>query len=166
VLRPAVNRGHASEELVYGELFDRAYELLEAGDAEAAIEPLERAVELRPEDPAAWNNLAIAYARVGRDDDAHAAFRRRGELDPQSERSRSYRAWSLSQAGHEALMAGDLARAVELFESSLEADPAAPDVWALLAGAHEDAGHADQARAAREQERALRAAPPPRDDAP
>ena len=42
----------------------------------------EKAVEIDPTYPAAWNNLAIAYEEQGKLDDANKAYTRAIELDP------------------------------------------------------------------------------------
>ncbi len=42
----------------------------------------EKAVEIDPTYPAAWNNLAIAYEEQGKFDDANKAYMKAVELDP------------------------------------------------------------------------------------
>ena len=42
----------------------------------------EKAVEIDPTYPAAWNNLGIAYEEQGRFDDANKAYTKAVELDP------------------------------------------------------------------------------------
>lgn len=42
----------------------------------------EKAVELDPTYPAAWNNLAIAYEEQGKFDEANKAYTKAVELDP------------------------------------------------------------------------------------
>jgi len=54
----------------------------EEGALEVAVEWLERAVELQPDFPRAWRNLAIAYGQLGRAEDARRAQRRAQEQGP------------------------------------------------------------------------------------
>jgi Tfp pilus assembly protein PilF len=42
----------------------------------------EKAVEIDPTYPAAWNNLAIAYEEQGKFDEANKAYAKASELDP------------------------------------------------------------------------------------
>ena len=44
----------------------------------------EKAVELDPTYPSAWNNLAIAYEQAGKFDDALKAYERARKLDPKN----------------------------------------------------------------------------------
>jgi Tfp pilus assembly protein PilF len=53
---------------------DLAAQNLIAGREEAALATLERAVAADPSDPAVQINLGIAYARLGKDAEARAAF--------------------------------------------------------------------------------------------
>lgn len=54
---------------------------LERGDARQAIADLERAAELVPHASEVQNHLGLAYASVGRQSEAIAAFRRAVQLD-------------------------------------------------------------------------------------
>jgi tetratricopeptide (TPR) repeat protein len=51
-------------------------------DAERAIAPLERYIELVPYDPRPWRDLAHAYALMDKNDEAERAFRAAIERDP------------------------------------------------------------------------------------
>ena len=48
--------------------------LLRAGDAKSSRERLERSVEVFPDNPVAWNNLAVAYEALGLADKAKEAY--------------------------------------------------------------------------------------------
>ncbi|MBI4891474.1 MAG: tetratricopeptide repeat protein [Acidobacteria bacterium] len=62
--------------------FRRAMEKLESRDVEAAIEHLNRAVELAPQFVAAWNHLGTIAYQTRRYTDAETFFRRSLEADP------------------------------------------------------------------------------------
>jgi Flp pilus assembly protein TadD len=68
-------------------------------DAPDAVEQLQRATELAPENPSAWHHLGESLAAEGRMEEADAAFRRTVELDPSDQ-------VALSNLGHTALAAG------------------------------------------------------------
>ena len=58
------------------------YSALQNGDAKRAAALYERAVIVDPNVPAWWHNLAIAYDRLGRTDDARDAFSKAASLEP------------------------------------------------------------------------------------
>ena len=53
------------------------------GDFEGAVEHLESAVELRPEDPVINDHVGDAYWQVGREREARFQWRRALSLDPE-----------------------------------------------------------------------------------
>lgn len=94
-------------------------------DAEDAVEHLQRATELAPDDAGAWHHLGEALAAEGRMPEAEAAFRRAVELDPDDQ-------LALSHLGHTALASGRreegvgyLARAADLAHVAQTASTAA-----------------------------------------
>ena len=68
-------------------LYQSGSAALERGDAERAASDLERAADLVPQGSEIQNHLGLAYAELGRDDDALLAFRRAVELDCDNEQA-------------------------------------------------------------------------------
>ncbi len=77
VARPYVNFG---QQRIW-ELHYDSYNALEGGDPKRAAELLERAIELDDEDVISWHNLGVAYARLGRNEEAARAFVRSERLE-------------------------------------------------------------------------------------
>ncbi|NLF08097.1 MAG: rhomboid family intramembrane serine protease, partial [Pirellulaceae bacterium] len=76
--RPYINlTSDAGRHLAY-----QGYLALEEEDNEKAATLYERAVAINPNMPDWWNNLGVAYVRLGRIDDAQSAFQRKAELEP------------------------------------------------------------------------------------
>ena len=99
---------------------------------------------------AAWTNLGTARLRLGRVDDAVAAYRRAQALDPASLAAHVNLGNALEQAG-------DVDAAVASLEAALELDPEAHEVLNNLGNLYKTQGRADDAIAA--YEAARRAAP-------
>jgi len=78
---PARNGGDADRQALLGE-FERV-----AGNPAAAIEALEAATALKPDDAALWVNLGRARFDAGDFEGAEGAFRRAAEIAPQSSAS-------------------------------------------------------------------------------
>ena len=67
----------------FGEAFHNlGVALLQARRPEDAIAPLQRAVELLPQDAGSYNKLGIAFAQTGRLDEARVAMERAVALAP------------------------------------------------------------------------------------
>jgi len=86
--RPRLNR---SPQRAY-ELAFEAYHALEAEEDEAALELLLGAIEIEPEWSHPWQNLGVAYQRLGRFDEAQEAYLRAAELEDVEEAERAERA--------------------------------------------------------------------------
>jgi len=89
-----------------------------AGRPGEAVEPLARAVALRPEAPDAHLDLARALDGAGRTAEAIEAFRRVVELSPESH----YARWGLAQALARAGRRDEAARELEVYRELYEAD--------------------------------------------
>ncbi len=72
------------------ELVEAGVAALNSGNPSAAIPLLQRVVELDPHHTQAWNDLGLAYMRLGQFDDAAGAFRKQIEVNPYDERSYDY----------------------------------------------------------------------------
>jgi tetratricopeptide (TPR) repeat protein len=111
------------------------------GRGEQALAAYQKAVQLDPTDPLAWNNLALVHRDLGRPDEALRACQQALELDPSAERpwttlGRIYaglgRLQDASQALHKA--------------TRLAAKDARP--WLALGKVERDLGRLKQARSA------------------
>ncbi len=107
----------------------------------AAARDFRRAVRVEPAFARAWNNLGIAAARTGRDDDAIRHYRRAIVADPRL-------AAPHNNLGLVLLRRGDVAGALGAFETAAALDARAYDVQYHLALARLRAGDAPGARAA------------------
>jgi tetratricopeptide (TPR) repeat protein len=79
------------------ELLETGSAALDAGNAHAALPLFQRAVELDPKHPQAWNHIGLAYMQLGQLDNAISAFRKQIEIDPASEHSWDYLGVALQQ---------------------------------------------------------------------
>ena len=114
------------------------------GDPARAVEPFERALDLRPTDLPTIVRLGEAYLDRDRAADAERLFTHGREIAPES-------AAVLEGLGRARLALGDQAGAVELLERVLALDPEATRVHYRLALAYRGLG--DQQRAERHLER-------------
>lgn len=113
----------------------------EKGELEAAIEAFERTLDLQPEDLPTLLRLGRAALDLGRPDEAARWYERAraGEGDTPVPAA-------LYGLGRAALEAGDLERAVELFEEVLRQRPAASAVHYQLGLAYRQLGDLEAAR--------------------
>jgi tetratricopeptide (TPR) repeat protein len=79
----------------------RSTKLLAAGNTEAAVPYLRRAVEINPESTEAWTNLAVALSRTGERQEALNAYRRALEIEPRNARARTDVARMLAMTGEQ-----------------------------------------------------------------
>jgi arylsulfatase A-like enzyme/Flp pilus assembly protein TadD len=115
--------------------------LLEISDLPRALGILEGLASDHPEFAEAHNYLGVAYARMGRGDEAEREFARVLDLDPSS-------ASAENNLGTLALGRGDDASAVRHLERALELDPASASASNGLGVARARAGDLDGAIAA------------------
>jgi tetratricopeptide (TPR) repeat protein len=121
------------------------------GDTATAVSSLERATaDIMPVLPEAHYNLALAYARQGRNDEALAAYRRAVELRPNHAR-----AWL--NLGNMLARSGQLEASVAAFESALSVDPTLVAASLSLGNAFRHLGRWSEA--IRTWERGLRESP-------
>ncbi|MDP6762994.1 MAG: tetratricopeptide repeat protein [Planctomycetota bacterium] len=106
---------------------------------------VEEAARLMPRWGVNHHWLAVARERLGRHEDALAAAERACELEPRNQTYREQRTRLLFAAGFGAQRAGRSARAIELYERHLLADPAAFQTHFNLAYALMEAGEAARA---------------------
>ncbi|HJL18046.1 MAG TPA: tetratricopeptide repeat protein [Sandaracinaceae bacterium LLY-WYZ-13_1] len=122
---------------------------LRRNDVEAAIEELQRALELDADLPPALFSLGVAYRRAGRLEDAERAFEQLAEADPGHpglalERGRLFEA------------RGESERAVTAYRSALEEQPDDMDLLLRLGAAQVGAEQIDDAEATLERVRQAR----------
>jgi arylsulfatase A-like enzyme/Flp pilus assembly protein TadD len=115
--------------------------LIEVSDLPRALPLLEGLASEHPEFAEAHNTLGVAYARMGRADDAEKEFSRVLELDPSS-------ASASNNLASLALARGDSPSAVRHLERALELDPGSASAWNGLGVARALAGDLDGAIAA------------------
>jgi tetratricopeptide (TPR) repeat protein len=111
----------------------------EAGDWVCAEEHLQRALALAP-DAATWYNLGYVRDRLGRREEAIAAFEEAVRLDPKFDR-----AWYGLGLAHAA--AGRHGEAVAALEKAAALEPRNPHVWYALGIAHHHAHAPDKVEA-------------------
>jgi tetratricopeptide (TPR) repeat protein len=101
-----------------------AYDL--AGRNDDAINAYQQAVTLKPDNAGYYNNLGNVLARVGKIDEARAAYTKSAELDPPG----AALAWR--NFGISLYQAGRMQEAVEPLKKATEIDPKNPQTWYLL----------------------------------
>ena len=80
------------------ELLEAGAAALNSGNPRAAIPLFQRVVSLDPKHKVAWNDLGLAYLRLGQFGDAADAFRKQIEVNPYDEHSYDYLGVTLQQA--------------------------------------------------------------------
>ena len=91
---PAIPSSATADDLV-----ETALAAMDARNDASAAPLLARAVELNPKQKQAWNNLGLADFRLGKLDEATAAFRRQIALDPADPHANEYLGLSLERLG-------------------------------------------------------------------
>ena len=107
---------HAAPEDPAGRLYSEALALYRAGDAGAALAPIDRALAIAPARPGLHLLRGWVLVRLARPDDASAAFRRALVLAPEDPEA-------LTGLGVAALRGGEPGAALAHFEDALERDP-------------------------------------------
>ena len=112
-----------------------------AGNLPPSIQLLERAVQLAPEHPQAWNDLGIAYLRAAKYEAAASALRKQLEINPKDEHANGYLGAAL-----EYLQKNDEAAAA--FRKQIETTPLDASAHAalgeLLLSEHDDTAAATE----------------------
>jgi len=103
-----------------GEAYDTA------GRNEEAAQAYQQAIAAKPDVPGYYNNLGNVLARMGKIDDAKAAYTKSAELDPPNAAT----AWK--NFGISLYNANRLGDAVEPLQKSVELDPKNAQAWRLL----------------------------------
>jgi tetratricopeptide (TPR) repeat protein len=109
--------------LVWAKLGE-AYDI--AGRNEEAAQAYQQAITSKPDVPGYYNNLGNVLARIGKIDDAKAAYTKSAELDPPNAAT----AWR--NFGISLYNANRLGDAVEPLQKSADLDPKNPQTWYLL----------------------------------
>jgi len=109
-LEAAVRRQHADL------LSNLGNALLRDGCLEAAVEPLEKALQLEPRHVTAHTNLGLVYSRMGRSAVAVRLFRRAIEIEPDYVQAHN-------SLGLELAAMGDVTGAVESYGRAIATDP-------------------------------------------
>lgn len=94
------------------QLIDEAVALMDAGEWQASLAPLDKAAEIAPRNSWAWANLSVVRARMGDLDAAQAAAERALQLDARSH-------VALHGLGLRALRLGDFAAARDAFGQAI-----------------------------------------------
>jgi tetratricopeptide (TPR) repeat protein len=97
-----------------------------AGRNEEAAQAYQQAINAKPDAPGYYNNLGNVLARLGKIDEAKAAYTKSAELDP----ANAATAWR--NFGISLYNANRLGDAVEPLQKSAELDPKSAQTWYLL----------------------------------
>jgi tetratricopeptide (TPR) repeat protein/transglutaminase-like putative cysteine protease len=98
------------------ELVEAGVAALNADNPSAAVPLLQRAVALDPKHAQAWNDLGLAYLRLGQFDDAAGAFHKQIDVNPYDEHSYDYLGATLEQQQK-------YSDAVDAYHKQLELNP-------------------------------------------
>jgi tetratricopeptide (TPR) repeat protein len=109
--------------LVWAKLGE-AYDI--ANRNEEAAQAYQQAITAKPDAPGYYNNLGNVLARLGKIDEAKAAYTKSAELDP----TNAATAWR--NFGISLYNANRLGDAVEPLQKSADLDPKSPQTWYLL----------------------------------
>lgn len=115
-------------------LYDKALDLIQAGNVPEGIAAIEESLMEDAEDPLTWRLYSVTLAAVGRGDDAAAAMAKAegfglGEID------------SLLMKAAQSQVEGQIDAAISRFEDALELDAERFEIWAGYALALLQAGY-------------------------
>jgi Flp pilus assembly protein TadD len=143
------------------ELVNEGKALLEDDRCQAAVEPLERSIELQPDLPDAYLALGNAHARLGRVGDAIDAYRQALEVDEEFAAAHTNLGAAylrqIDSAADSDTTAGQVQKAIDSFRTALELEPEDAETHANLGSALLQASQMSEARD--EFEEALRLDP-------
>jgi predicted TPR repeat methyltransferase len=108
------------------ELTRHGLQRFQAGDLEGAARIFQARVGVEPDQPLAWNHLALALSGLGRHEEAAEALARSLQLEPRQPQTWTSLASSLLQLGR-------VAEAADACEGAIALDPAAAAAWQLKA---------------------------------
>ena len=116
------------------ELYDRALDLLQAGNVAEGLTAIEESLMENSEDPLTWRLYAVTLTAIGRHADAAAAMEKAqgfglGDVD------------ALLMKAAEAQVAGDIDAAISRYEDALELDESRHELWAAYSLALLQAGY-------------------------
>ena len=119
----------------YGHIWARltlARKLMHLGEYNAAAAEYEKVLDYLPDSPSALNNLAVIYARTGRDLEAARLFRRLLDLQPDDR--------AASNLGAVYYNLNQMDKAIQAFEEAHKLAPDDPTVQRNLGDTHEKLG--------------------------
>lgn len=131
----------------------RAAHLFFQGSYAPALQSLEKAISLAPDDPALWTHKCMLLIRLGRLSEALLAAQKAVGLDPRSAPARTCQALALEAARR-------FGEALSAVEAAIACDPNYAPGWALKSGIACRLGRYDEGLAAGRQALALDAANP------
>ena len=111
---------------------------MQTGNLEAALQLVERSIELRPDGSVYHNNLGQILSRLGRSEDAEHAYSKAIELD--SEYAEAFNNLGCLQQGR-----GDLQVAEQTLREAIRINPKYAEPHTNLGNLHKDRGELDEA---------------------
>jgi len=139
--REALETAQAAEADPYV-LLEQGGNLLAAGDAEQALELLERASAGLPDDEIVWFNLGLAALKLERWEIAESAFQRATKINPE-------RPDSFLNRGSALYRLGRCAEAIEVLERTLKLAPGQTNAYYYLYACHAELGNSEAAAEAK-----------------
>src|SRR5665213_2674843 len=111
---------------------------MQSGQAERAVEIINRSIAMRPGTAAYYNNLGSAYQMLRRFDEAIAAHEKAAELQPENPDF-------ISGLAYACYLKGDISRAEELCLTGLRLKPDHPELWNTQGNIRRIQGRMDEA---------------------
>ncbi len=135
-----VEKAGAAKDLAGWELYNKAYSLSNLGQLEEALVWYDKALEVNPQNPDAWNNKGACQHKLGRLEEALQSFSRALACDKEN-------AAALRNMGSSLSSLGRLAEALDALKKAADLEPSNESIWLNIGLIEERLGRTNDALA-------------------
>ncbi len=126
------------EELLVYVYIEKAFVCSQKGELDEAIRCYQKAVEIKPDDYAAWGNMGIVHSWKGELNEAIQCYKRVMDIKPDD-----YKAWQ--NMGNAYRQKDELDEAIRCYQKAVEIKPDGYEAWFNMSIAYSEKGELDEA---------------------